>query len=83
MGDLIQMQRPVTSAQAQIDAAYPRSRRVRDAMKFIRNMAAQGPIAFEATQSRHVGPTFGLEPSLIRRMKARLRCELSFGGEGK
>ena len=63
-------------------AAYPRSKRVRHAMWFIGEMSTLGPRKFEATKSRHVAATYGLEEQLIKRMKARKRTELSFG-EGK
>jgi hypothetical protein len=62
---------------------YTRTRRVKDAFRFLRHMASQGPEAFERTQSRHIGPTYGIEVDLVKRIKARFRNELSFQGEGK
>lgn len=64
-------------------AAYPRLKRVKDAFRFIRSMALQGSASLEATKARHVGQTYGIEADLVRRIKARFRNELSFGGEGK
>lgn len=68
---------------AEVARAYPRGRRVRHAFWFIREMSRRGSREFEATKSAHVGPTYGLEPSLIKRIKARFRNELSFSSEGK
>ena len=65
------------------EAAYSRLSRVKDAIRFILKMKALGPDKFEATKSRFVAQTYGLETNLIKRMKAKHRCELSFGGEGK
>jgi hypothetical protein len=62
---------------------YGPLRRMKTAYRFIRSMADRGPEYLERTQSRHVGPTYGLPPSLIKQMKAKFRNELSFGGEGK
>jgi hypothetical protein len=64
------------------EQAYSRSRRVRHAFWFIRRQAKEGSQSLERTQSKHVGRTYGIEPSLIKRIKAKYRCELSFG-EGK
>lgn len=63
--------------------AYGRGKRVRYAYRFIRNMARQGSYALERTQSRFVGVTYGVEESLVKRMKKRFRNELSFSAEGK
>lgn len=63
--------------------AYPRFRRVRDAFKFIRNQSRKGPESLERTKAARVAETYGLETSLIKRIKARFRNELSFVGEGK
>lgn len=68
-----------------------RFRRLRNAYSFIRSMARDYPQHFERTKSREVARTYGLldssgepESGLVRRMKKRFRCELSFGGsEGK
>lgn len=54
--------------------------RVKYAFRFIRTMAADGKL--EVTQSRFVASTYGIEPDLVKRIKARFRNELSFG-EGK
>jgi hypothetical protein len=45
-------------------------------------MAELGAEAFERTQSRHIGKTYGVDPAFVRALKARHRNELSFG-EGK
>jgi len=63
--------------------AYPRGKRVRHAYWFIREMSRRWPHMFERTVSRHVAETYGLEPNLIKKIKARFRNELSFIGEGK
>ena len=63
--------------------AYPRFRRVIHAFGFVKAMAALGPDSLEQTKSRHVGQTYGLEPELIKRIKARFRNELSFKGSDK
>jgi hypothetical protein len=63
------------------EQAYPRWRRVRDAYRFIIAMAETQK--FEATKSRFVARTYGIEESLVKRMKARHRKEISFSGEGK
>ena len=66
------------------EAAYTRARRVKDAFRFIRDRFRVGPSAGEKTVSREVAKTFGIEESLVKRMKARFRNELSFsGGDGK
>jgi hypothetical protein len=62
--------------------AYSRLRRVKDAFRFVRSQASKGSAALEATQSRFVASTYGVEVSLVKRIKARFRNELSFG-EGK
>lgn len=59
-----------------------RLQRVKYCFRFIRDRAAEGSIALEATQSRFVASTYGVEQSLVKRIKARFRNELSFG-EGK
>lgn len=69
-------ERPVDHGQA-----YPRLRRVIHAFRFIRDMALQGSL--ETTKARHVGRTYGVETDLVKRIKARFRNELSFGGDGK
>lgn len=61
--------------------AYSRLRRVRHAVWFIREMSKRAE--FEGTKSLHVGRTYGLEPSLIKRLKAKYRNELSFPEGGK
>lgn len=61
---------------------YTRTRRIRDALKFIRFMARERPALFERTKAARVGQTYGLDTDLVKRMKAKYRCELSFG-EGK
>jgi hypothetical protein len=56
--------------------------RAKHAFWFIRKMADESSASLEATQSKHIGPTYGLKPDLIKRIKARFRNELSFrGGE--
>ena len=65
------------------ERAYTRLRRVIHAFAFIKAMAALGPDSLERTKSKHVGPTYGVEPDLIKKIKARFRNELSFGGDGK
>jgi hypothetical protein len=60
--------------------AYSRLRRVKNAYRFIIAMA--GTQKFEATKSRLVAQTYGIEESLVKRMKAKHRKEISFG-EGK
>lgn len=62
--------------------AYPRWKRVRDCYRFIRDRAREGSAALEATKARFVGPTYGIEPELVKRIKQKFRNELSFG-EGK
>lgn len=62
------------------EKAYPPFRRLKDAMKFIRHMRDIGKL--EVPKSRFVGPTYGLNPEIIKRIKARHRNELSFS-EGK
>lgn len=61
---------------------YTRLQRVRHAFRFIRNMASISPAALERTKSFHVAQTYGVEQSLVKRIKARFRNELSFG-DGK
>ena len=51
--------------------------------KFFRTMVAEGPQAFEATKSVHVGRTYGLDTDTVKRIKARFRNELSFPGGDK
>lgn len=63
--------------------AYTRLKRVKDAFRFIRGRFGVSSSAGEKTVSREVAKTFGVEESLVKRMKARFRNELSFGGEGK
>jgi hypothetical protein len=46
-------------------------------------MAELGAEAFERTQSRHIDRTYGVAAGFTKRIKARLRNELCFGGEGK
>lgn len=70
-------ERPVPHA-----TAYCRRRRIRTALRFIRAMARRGSEALERTKARHVGPTYGIEPETVKRMKAKYRNELSFG-DGK
>jgi hypothetical protein len=60
-----------------------RLQRVKYAYSFIRFMAKNRPHLFERTVSRFVAQTYGLETELVKRMKARFRCELSFAGDGK
>lgn len=62
---------------------YTRLRRVKDAFRFIRGRAAVGSAALEITKSAQVALTYGVETSLVKRMKARFRNELSFGSDGK
>jgi hypothetical protein len=59
-----------------------RLRRVLYAYRFIRKMAGEGAVSLEATKSRFVALTYGIEESLVKKMKARFRNELSFG-DGK
>lgn len=61
-----------------IALAYPRGRRVRDAMKHVAAMAKIGNGTFEGTVSAKIADTYGVETDLVKRMKARKRCELSF-----
>lgn len=65
------------------DSAYTRLMRAKHVFRFFRTMVELGPKAFEATKSVHVGRTYGLETDVVKRIKARFRCELSFNGEGK
>ena len=60
--------------------AYTLAMREAHAEQFISIMAEIGKL--EITQSRFVGPTYGLAPDYIKAIKARYRNELSFG-EGK
>ena len=60
-----------------------RLRRVIYAFRFIRDQARVGPEAMERTKSKFVANTYGIETELVKRIKARFRNELSFGGEGK
>lgn len=61
-----------------------RLRRVIYVFRFIRNMAALGPDSLEATKSRFVAVTYGVDVETVKRIKARFRNELSFGGsDGK
>ena len=62
--------------------SYTRYSRLRHAYKFIRYAARNGFL--ERTKSHHVSNTYGLnDPDLVKRIKAKFRCELSFSGEGK
>ena len=63
--------------------AYPRGRRVRNAMRFIKHMALKGPLQFELTKARHVAATYGLDEQLIKKMKAKYRNEFCTGSNGK
>lgn len=56
--------------------------RVKYAFRFIRGQSRKGSDALERTKARFVGQTYGVEPELVKRIKARFRNELSFG-EGK
>jgi len=60
-----------------------RLQRVKYTFRFIRDRAREGSAALEATKSKHVGQTYGVEAELVKRIKARFRNELSFSGEGK
>jgi hypothetical protein len=60
-----------------------RLRRVIYAFRFIRNQARISAATMEATKSRFVALTYGIETDLVKRMKARFRNELSIPGEGK
>lgn len=60
-----------------------RLRRILYAFRFIRNQARRSSAALEATKSRFVAQTYGIEESLVKRIKARFRNELSFNGDGK
>jgi hypothetical protein len=60
-------------------AFYTLAMREAHAEQFIMAMAEVGKL--EITQSRHVGPTYGLEPAFIKSIKAKFRNELSFAGE--
>jgi hypothetical protein len=62
---------------------YSDLRRLRRAYWFIKTMAAEGSASLERTQSKHVAQTYGLDQATVKRIKARFRNELSFGGEGK
>lgn len=64
------------------ELAYPRGRRVRHAFWFIRRQARISGEAMERTKARFVAMTYGVEESLVKRIKARFRNELSFS-EGK
>lgn len=59
--------------------SYTPYRRLKDSIKFIRTMAEHGQL--ERTQSKHVAKTYGVTPEIIKRIKARYRNELSFGGD--
>lgn len=63
--------------------AYSRLRRAKTLFRVVRQLAALGPAVFERSKSAHLGPTYGLDPSTARKVKARYRNELSFGGDGK
>jgi hypothetical protein len=62
--------------------AYSRFRRIRTAYRAVKLCAAHSLCALERTQSRHLGPTYGIEPELVKRIKQKFRNELSFS-EGK
>lgn len=62
------------------EKAYPPFRRLKNALWFIKTMKERGQL--EVPISRHVGPTYGLSPEVIKRIKRRHRNELSFS-EGK
>lgn len=61
---------------------YTQAMREAHAEQHIAIMSEVGPAAFEATQSKHIGATYGIPPEYVRAIKARFRNELSFG-EGK
>ncbi len=64
--------------------AYTLTMREAHVEQHIAIMSALGPEHFERTQSRHIGPTYGLPPEFVREVKARFRNELSFSeGAGK
>lgn len=63
--------------------AYPRSKRVRHAIWFLREMSRRGSIAFEGTKSALIARTYRLEVQLVKRIKAKFRNELSFQESGK
>lgn len=60
--------------------AYPRLRRVKDAFRFVRNRALISSEAMERTKAAKIAQTYGIEEPLVKRMKAKFRNELSFGG---
>lgn len=64
------------------DSAYSPMKRAKLVFKFFKTMIALGPQAFEATKSSHIGKTYGLPETTVRKIKARFRNELSFG-DGK
>lgn len=66
-----------------VATAYTRLRRVIYAFRFIREMSRKGSAALETTKAFHVARTYGIEAELVRKIKARFRTELSFGGDGK
>lgn len=67
-----------------VERAYPFRRRVRDAHRFIRTTARDhGAAALERTQARFVAQTYGVALTLVRKMKAKFRNELSFSDGGK
>ena len=55
---------------------------IRYAYRHIRTMAREYQHNFEKTKSARIAETYGVETELVKRIKARFRCELSFG-EGK
>lgn len=57
--------------------------RVKRVFWFFSELVKDGPIVFERSKSAHIAKTFQLETELVKRIKARFRCELSFGGDGK
>ena len=66
-----------------------RLQRLRYVFRFFRKLATDHGHTFEKSKSMEVARTYGLfkdnrpDAELVKRIKARFRCELSFGGEGK
>jgi hypothetical protein len=67
----------------QIASAYPRRRRVRDAIRHLRRMSGLGSQAFENTKSKEIARSYRIEVRLVRKIKAKFRNELSFNEGGK
>ena len=66
-----------------LERAYPRRRRVRDVIRFIRKMSKLQPNKFELTKSAFIARTYNIEVALVKRIKAKFRNELTFEEGGK